>query len=255
MKKQILTKIVMGAFLVVGTTACDSMHGVLTTTNDILTGGTGEAGPIPLSNEEVVAGLREALEVGTNNSSSKASALDGFWKNDLLRIPFPAEAQKVKDKALDLGLDAQVEKFELTMNRAAEEASKEAKPIFVDAIKGMTIGDGFAILKGEDNAATNYLIDKTSASLRGKFEPIVQSAIDKVELTKYWNPIINKYNTVVSLTGGEKLNPDLNDYITGKAMDGLFLLIAEEEKKIRKDPLARVSDLLERVFGSLTNNE
>ena len=230
-----------------------SCEEVLSVANDILvTDSTSTANP--LSNSEVIAGLKEALSVGTNNSSSLASALDGFNGNPKIRLPFPEDAQKVKDKAIDLGLQGQVDKFELTMNRAAEEASKEAGPIFFGAITNMTIGDGFKILKGEKNAATQYLIDNTSANLRTAFQPKIKDAIDKVELTKYWNPIIDKYNIAMAVTGGDKMNPDLEDYITGKAMDGLFSLIAEEELKIRDNPAARVSDLLKRVFGSITGN-
>lgn len=201
-----------------------------------------------LSNDEVINGLKEALTIGTNTSTAFASKLDGFYKNPMLFIAFPSEAQKVKDWALKMGMKSQVDQFEMTLNRAAEEASKDAATVFVNAVKGMSIGDGFAILKGADNAATNYLIEKTSAELKIKFTPIVQAAIDKVELTKYWNPIINGYNKVPFV---QKQNPDLTAYVTDKAMEGLFKLIAQEELKIRKDPVAQVTDLLKRVFGSV----
>lgn len=201
----------------------------------------------PLTNDEVVRGLKEALSVGTNKSASAASCLDGFYKNPLITIPFPPEAVKVKNTAEDLGMKPQVDKFVMTLNRAAEEASKEAAPIFLNAIKGMSVGDGFAILKGNDDAATKFLNDKTNADLKLKFKPIVQEAIKKVEVTKHWNPIITKYNKV---PGVQKMNPDLDEYVTLRAMDGLFKLIAQEELKIRKDPAARVSDLLKKVFGS-----
>lgn len=203
----------------------------------------------PLTNDEVISGLREALTVGTNNSSAFASKVDGFYKNPKLFIPFPPEAQKVKDWAIKLKMEAQLDKFVETLNRSAEEAAKDAAPVFVNAIKGMSIGDGFAILKGGDNAATQYLKDKTTAELRQKFTPVVQNAINKVELTKYWSPIINNYNKVPFV---EKQNPDLTAYVTEKAMEGLFKLISEEELKIRKDPVARVTDILKRVFGNVT---
>lgn len=206
-----------------------------------------ETGPAPLTNMEVISGLREALTVGTNNSTALTSKLDGFYKNPEIFIPFPPEALKVKEKVEQLGMEKKVTEFVMTLNRAAETASKEAAPIFVNAIKEMTIADGFAILKGNDNAATQYLKDKTSAPLKVKFNPIVKNAIDQVQVTKYWNPLINTYNKVPFV---EKMNPDLEDYITTKAMDGLFLMIEKEEKKIRKDPIARVTDILKRVFGS-----
>ena len=203
----------------------------------------------PLSNDEVINGLKEALTVGTNNSTGLASKVDGYYKNPALFIPFPPDAEKVKDYAKKIGMSDQVDKFEMTLNRAAEEAAKNAATVFINAVKGMSIGDGFAILKGADNAATQYLKDKTTAELTRKFTPIVQAAIDKVELTKYWNPLITTYNKVPFV---QKQNPDLTAYVTDRAMQGLFKLIADEELKIRKDPVAQVTDILKRVFGSLT---
>lgn len=216
--------------------------------------GIGDLGSIggstALSNEEVISGLKEALSRGAEKAANLASVTDGFYKNQLLYIVFPEDAQRVKDKALALGLDAQVEKFELTLNRAAEEAAKEAAPVFLNAVKGMTVQDGFAILNGGENSATNFLKQKTTAELNSKFGPIVSQAIDKVELTKYWDPLANAYNATTLLTGGEKVETNLNAYVTGKAIDGLFVHIAAEEKNIRQNPQARVSELLKRVFGS-----
>ena len=201
----------------------------------------------PLTNDEVIRGLKEALNVGTNNSTSSASKADGFYKNPLIFIPFPPEAEKVKNTVENLGMHKQVLDFEMSINRAAEEASKDAAPVFINAIKNMSIADGFSILKGADNAATNYLHDKTTGELTAKFTPIIKKAIQKVEVTKYWNPIITAYNKVPFV---EKQNPDLEKYVTAKALEGLFKLIADEEKKIRKDPVARISDILKKVFGN-----
>ena len=200
----------------------------------------------PLTNSEVINGLREALKVGTNNSTASASKIDGFYKNPLVFIPFPSEVEKVKTYAEKLGMYKQVNDFIMTLNRSAEEASKEAAPIFIDAIKSMSISDGFSILKGSDSAATRYLYDKTNTDLMIKFTPVIKRAIEKVEVTKYWNPIITTYNKV---PGVEKKNPNLEQYITDRTIQGLFKLIAIEEKKIRTDPLARVNDILKRVFG------
>ncbi len=200
----------------------------------------------PLTNDEVIRGLKEALNVGTNNSTASASATDGFYKNSLITIPFPPEAEKIKNTVVNLGMQKQVDEFVMTMNRAAEEASKEAAPVFLDAIKGMSISDGFKILKGADNAATSYLQDKTSNDLTVKFTPIIKKAIDKVEVTKYWNPLITAYDKI---PGVQKQNPDLEKYITAKALAGLFTLVAGEEKKIRTNPAAQVTALLKRVFG------
>ena len=211
-----------------------------------ITGGGSATG---LSNDEVINGLKEALTKGAEQSVTKGSALDGFWKNDRIRIPFPAEAEKMKSTLASIGMGPQVKEFELTMNRAAEEAVKEAVPVFVDAIKGMSIGDGFAILKGGDNAATNYLRDKTTPVLTGKFKPIVERATEKVALTNYWAPLASGYNKASMFTGATAVDPDLNAYVTQRSIEGLFTLIADEEAKIRKDPAARTTDLLMRVFG------
>lgn len=204
-------------------------------------------GKSPLSNEEVIRGLREALSIGSKNAANLASKVDGFYRNPRIMIPFPPDAQKVKETAESLGLKSQVDKFVMILNRAAEEAAKEAAPIFLNAIKGLTIQDGFEILNGPNDAATSYLKGKTSGPLKAKFSPIVGRAIEKVQLTKYWKPLASKYNAV---PGVKPVNPDLNAYVTDKAISGLFKLVANEEKKIRTNPAARVTDLLKKVFGS-----
>jgi hypothetical protein len=204
-----------------------------------------------LTNQEVISGLKEALSVGIKNSVNLTSVTDGFLKNTAIRLPFPPDALKVRQKALDLGMSSQVDKFETTLNRAAEEAVKEALPIFTNAITSMTISDGFAILNGGNGAATRYLKEKTTAQLTSAFRPKVEAAISKVQLTQYWEPIINKYNGAMTLTGGQKLNPDLNQYVTERAIAGLFTMVEKEENKIRLDPMSRVTDILKKVFGSL----
>jgi len=206
---------------------------------------------IDLTNEEVISGLKEALNVGIKNAVNLSSVTDGFLKNDMIRLPFPPDAIKVREKAINFGLSKQVTTFEETLNRAAEEATKKALPIFVNAIKNMSVSDGFSILKGGDGAATKFLKSQTSNQLVIAFAPVVKEATTKVQLTAYWNPIITRYNSAMTLSGGQKLDPDLDAYITQKAIDGLFYLVEMEENKIRKDPLARVSDILVKVFGSL----
>jgi hypothetical protein len=206
---------------------------------------------IDLTNEEVISGLKEALNVGIKNAVNLSSVTDGFLKNDVIRLPFPPDAIKVREKAINFGLSKQVTTFEETLNRAAEEATKKALPIFVDAIKNMSVSDGFSILKGGDGAATKFLKSQTSNQLVIAFAPVVKEATTKVQLTAYWNPIITRYNSAMTLSGGQKLDPDLDAYITQKAIDGLFYLVETEENKIRKDPLARVSEILVKVFGSL----
>jgi hypothetical protein len=201
----------------------------------------------PLTTGEVAEGLKEALIKGTSMGSDQASRLDGYFKNPQIRIPLPPEIQKIESKLRQVGLGDEVDKFILTLNRGAEDAAKEAKPIFINAIKQMTVQDAWGILKGEDDAATAYLKRTTSASLREKFKPVIANSLNKVSATKYYSEIVTNYNKIPFV---EKINPDLDDYATTRAMDGLFLLIAGEEKKIREDPLARTTELLRRVFGS-----
>ncbi len=202
-----------------------------------------------LSNADVVAGLKEALAKGAEQSVVRSSALDGFWQNAAIRIPFPQEAEQMKRTLTTIGMGAQVEQFELTLNRAAEEAAKEALPVLRDAVTGMTVGDGFAILKGDEHAATTYLRDKTSAALTQRFLPIVKRATQKVALANYWTPLATAYNKASLFSGSQAVDPDLDAYVTQRAIAGLFVLIGEEEARIRKDPLARTSDLLRRVFA------
>ncbi|MCD9019974.1 DUF4197 domain-containing protein [Parachryseolinea silvisoli] len=201
----------------------------------------------PLTTTEVANGLKEALVKGISNGSDMASQLDGYFKNPKIKIPFPPEVKKVEDKLRQIGLGGEVDKFVMTLNRGAEDAAKEAKPIFIAAIKQMTIQDAWAILRGSDNAATEYLKRTTSSLLYDKFKPVIQNSLNKVNATKYYGDIVTRYNKIPLV---EKVNPDLTDYATNKAMDGLFLLIAEEEKKIRLDPVARTTELLKKVFGA-----
>ncbi len=198
------------------------------------------------SNEEIINGLKEALSNGAKSSSDVASKLDGFNKNPMIFIPFPPDAQKMKKKLIDLGMQAKVTEFETSMNRAAEEAAKDAAPIFINAVKNMNVSDGMKILKGSDTSATQFLRDNTYSSLVETFKPTVKSAIEKVGVTKYWTPLANTYNKIPFV---EKQNPDLDAYVTQLAAQGLFKLIRDEEAKIRKDPSMRISDLLKKVFG------
>ncbi len=200
-----------------------------------------------LSKGEVSDGLKEALIIGAKHAALQASQLNGFYKNPLIFIPFPPQAQQMKMTLEGLGLKSQVQKFVMTLNRAAEEAAKKAAPIFIQAIKELTIQDAFKILKGPNNAATQYLRNKTTPHLKRAFGPIVQRAIDKVEVTRYWTPLVTHYNRVPFV---QKVNPDLDAYVTERAISGLFKLIANEEKKIRENPAARITDLLRKVFGS-----
>ncbi|REE02078.1 DUF4197 domain-containing protein [Marinoscillum furvescens] len=199
-----------------------------------------------LTTEQVAAGLKQALEVGISKGANNAAQLDGYWKNPAIRIPFPPDVVKVENKLRDIGLGAQVDKFLKTLNRGAEEAAKEAKPIIVSAIRSMTIQDAWNILKGSDDAATQYLKQKTSDQLRARFKPVISQALKKTNATKYYSDIVETYNKIPFT---DDVDPDLENYATSQALDGLFKLVAEEEKKIRQDPVARTTELLKKVFA------
>ena len=201
-----------------------------------------------LSTGEIVAGLKEALSQGANNSTSKVSAVDGFFKDAAIKISLPQQVQKVEKKMRMLGFGKMVDNAELSMNRAAEDASKTAAPIFLDAIKKMSFTDALNILKGTDTAATGYLRKTTSNPLTDAFRPIVQTSLAKTDATKYWKDVFSVYNKFSS----EPVDTDINSYVTSKALYGIFYYVGEEEKKIRKDPVARTSDILKKVFGSAT---
>jgi hypothetical protein len=205
------------------------------------------SGQIPLSQNEVAAALKEALEQGTVKGTDLASKTDGYFKNDLIKILLPEDAQKVEKTLRNLGLGSEVDRALLAINRGAESAAIEAKPIFVNAIKQMNIQDALGILKGEDTAATEYLRRTTNAQLVELFKPKIQASLDEVGATKYYGDLASSYNKI-PLTK-QKIDPDLNAYVTQKAIDGLFVLIAEEEKNIRENPLGRTTDLMKKVFA------
>lgn len=200
----------------------------------------------PLTGEEAGAGLKEALINGISKGADLTSQTDGFLKNPAIMIPFPPDVKKVEDRLRKMGLGSEVDKFVTTLNRGAEDAAKEAKPIFISAIKQMTIQDAFAILKGEPNAATEFLKRTTSAQLKEKFSPVIQNSLNKTGATKYYGSLVTAYNQIPLV---QKVNPDLTNYATDLAMQGLFTMIAREEKNIRQNPAARTSELLKRVFG------
>ena len=199
---------------------------------------------------DISNGLKEALNNGISKQVTKLTATDGFFKNEMVKILLPQELQKV-DKALrDIGLSSLADEGLKVLNRAAEDAVKEATPIFVDAVKGMSFNDARNILMGADNAATNYLQNTTSTALYSKFSPVVNNSFNKVGADKVWTDIITRYNKIPLVN---KVNPDLTDYVTNKAMEGVFTMISVEEKNIRTDINARTSDLLKRVFAMQDN--
>lgn len=242
MKKIVVLLSVMVLFY-----SCDVLLDALGTLDD--GGGTTKE----LTQAQVASGLKEALTVGIGNAVSLTGQTNGYYRNAEIKIPFPDEAIKVKEFCIKAGLTTQVTQFEEKLNRAAEDAAKGSKEIFVTAITQMTISDAISILKNGDGAATAYLKKTTSQKLYTKFYPVVVSSTDKIMLAKYWTPLVDKYNAAMLVTGGQKVETDLNAYVTNKALDGLYLMVAKEENKIRVDPVARISDILKQVFGSALN--
>jgi hypothetical protein len=199
-----------------------------------------------LSNSEIANGLKEALQVGTKNAVSLVSKFNGYYKNPQIKIPLPGSVQKVEGLLRAAGFGQKVDAFELSMNRAAEHAAPQAESIFWNAIQKMSFTDARKILNGPDNAATLYFKDKTSSQLSSIFKPIVHQSMSTVGVTEAYQ---NLELGMKALPFGSSLGGDLDQYVTNKSLDGLFFMLAEEEKKIRQDPAARVTDLLRKVFA------
>lgn len=219
--------------------SCETANQILTNVGDVYANGG-------LSNGEIVEGLKQALTVGTQNGTSRLSSVDGFFKDAAVKILIPEDAKKVESTLRDLGMGSLVDKAILSMNRAAEEAAKGAGNIFINAVKEMTITDAIGILKGGNFAATNFFKEKTTTALSASFKPVIDKALQNVNATKYWGDVTKVYNQFSST----KVNTDLSAYVTQKAMDGIFYQLGLEEQKIRKDPVARTTDILKKVFGS-----
>ena len=199
-----------------------------------------------ISQAEIASGLRQALNLGIEKQVTNLTREDGFYKNSLVKILLPAELQKVDKTLRDIGLGNLADEGLKVLNRAAEDAVKEATPIFVNAVKEITFADAKNILLGADNAATSYLQNKTVTPLYGKFSPVIKKSLDKVGATSVWANIINKYNSI-PLTNN--VNPDLTDYVTNEALEGVYTMIAVEEKEIRNKVSSRSTDLLRKVFA------
>lgn len=225
--------------------SCDTARQVLEEVNTVY--GNGSVGTVGgLSNADIVAGLKQALTIGTQNSTNQLSAVDGFFKNAAIKILLPEEAQKVESTLRSVGMGSLVDKAVLSMNRAAEDAAKGAGTIFINAVKQMTITDAVNILKGGDFAATNYFKSKTTEQLSQSFKPVIERSLKNVNATKYWTDVTTLYNQFSK----NKVTTDLSAYVTQKAMDGIFYQVGLEEQKIRKDPVARTTEILKKVFGS-----
>lgn len=226
----------LSIFLIFNLMACAELQGVI---DQLPQGGV-------LTNTEIGSGLRQALDFGIDKQVTKLTQKDGFFKNELVKILLPEELRKV-DKALrDIGLSKLADEGLKVLNRAAEDAVKEATPIFVDAVKGITFTDAKNILLGNDDAATQYLTSRTQTALYDKFNPVIKNSFSKVGADDIWNNLINKYN---NLPFTNDVNPDLTDYVTNEALKGVYTMIAVEEKEIRNKVGSRTTDLLKRVFA------
>ena len=204
-------------------------------------------GSTGLSEQDAVSGIREALVKGTADAVAMVSKPDGYFMNPQIKIQFPEEARSVETKLRSIGFGAKVDELILTINRAAEDASKSAQPIFIAAIRGMNISDALDIVKGKNDAATQYLAKTTTPELRKRFSPVIKASLDKVDATRLWEEVITVYNQIPFVT---RQNPDLAAYVTDKAISGMFTMIAKEEMKIRQDPAARSTEILKKVFGN-----
>jgi hypothetical protein len=210
----------------------------------ILSGNKPAAG---ITESEAGQGVKEALTQGVTNAVLNLNKTDGFFGSEFYKMLLPEDAKKAEKTLRNIGMGAQVDKAILAINRGAEDAVGYAKPIFVDAIKGMTLTDALNIIKGSKDAATNYFKEKTKQKLIEAFTPSVKASLDKTEATKYYSDIINTYNKLP--TTFKKADPNLTGYVVGKAIDALFDQVAKEEANIRANPLARTSDILKKVFG------
>jgi hypothetical protein len=199
-----------------------------------------------LSNTDIAAGLRQALDLGIDKQVTKLTQKDGFFRNELVKIVLPEELQKVDKGLRKIGLGSLADEGLKVLNRAAEDAVKEATPIFVNAVKDITFDDAKSILLGNDKAATDYLTTKTQTELYSKFQPVINNSFTKVGADKIWRNLINKYN---ALPFTNSVNPDLTDYVTGEALKGVYTMIALEEKEIRTKASSRGTDLLKKVFA------
>ena len=201
---------------------------------------------VPVSSNEISNGLKEALSIGVTKGANLLSQPDGFFANAALKILLPPEAKKVESTLRTIGMGKQVDEAILSMNRAAEDACKSATPIFTNAIKQMTVTDAIEILKGADTAATKYLQVKTTTELTNAFRPVIETSLQKTNATSQWKTLVNAYNQI----SFKKINPDLAGYVTEKSLNGIYQQIAIEEKEIRKNPAARTTDLLKKVFSN-----
>lgn len=207
--------------------------------------GVSSTGTLP-TNTEIASGIKQALQIGLQDGVKQVSAVDGYFKNPLIKIIFPPNAQKIESTLRSIGLGSLCDKIELSLNRAAEDAAKQAGPIFMNALKQMTLRDASNILLGTDTSATHYFRMATTAELSAKFSPVIANSLNKVNATKFWKEATTKYNQIPLV---RPVNTDLTAYVTTQAINGLFVTVAQKETEIRNQLSARTTPLLKKVFG------
>ena len=227
--------------LVISLSSCEILNQLPTSTTSI--GGITEA--------EAAQGIKEALGQGLSKAVLQLNSTDGFFKDAFYKILLPPDAKKVENTLRSLGLGNQVDNAILQINRGAEDAAGYAKPIFIDAIKSMTLNDAIGLVRNGDTSATHFFREKTTEKLMTAFRPVIQASLDKVSATKYYGDLVNTYNNFPTTI--KKINPDLTSFVTAKATDALFDMVAKEEKNIRNNFAARTSEILRKVFGSKLN--
>ena len=237
-KLDIMRRIFTYLLLVISLSSCEVL-------NQLPAGTSGIAG---ITETEAAEGIKEALGQGLAKAVLQLNTTDGFFKDAFYKILLPPDAQKIENTLRSIGLGSQVDKAILQINRGAEDAAGYAKPIFVDAIKNMTLQDAIGLVKNGDTSATHFFRLKTTEKLLAAFRPVIQSSLDKVSATKYYGDMVNTYNNFPTTI--KKINPDLTSFVTAKATDALFDLVAKEEKNIRENIAARTSEILKKVFGS-----
>lgn len=240
-----MKKILTFLFLIAGIAAMGQNSDLFGSLKKTISGKSGSGSS--LSSSDIVAGLKQALTLGAEKSADRLSLTNGFLKDKAVEILLPEQAQKVEKTLRGLGMGKLVDDAIESMNHAAEDASKSAAPIFVNAIKTMTVTDGLNILRGADTSATAYLRKSATPELTKAYTPVIDSALQKTGATKYWAAVFDTYNKLP--TTFSKVDPNLSSYVTQKAINGIFYYVAQEEILIRKDPAAQVTDLLKKVFG------
>lgn len=216
---------------------------------DMLLSTTGGSTLNSMSQTELGKAVKELLQTSANNSLAKLGVTNGFFQNSEVKIPFPPALQKVEEKLKQVGLTNQVDQFTEKLNRSAEDASAGVKEIFMNAISQMTINDAMGIILGNDDAATEYMKKTTTSAITSKVSSVVAKSNEKIKLASYWTPLANKYNALMSLTGGAQVSTDLTQYVTERAVAGIFKIMAKEEKVIRTKTSAQTTSLLQKVFG------